>query len=139
MDFVNNVISDFKEYYGFSFDHDPDATESMMKSDMMISDKSGVRFDYAFIYEKPVLSLDFSTDFIDAYEAILLGRLWGDTESELIGIRLQPENRNMIMESVKKTLQYSGKEIKNFREKVLCNYGCSSEHIVDWIKNEIQP
>lgn len=139
MDFVNNVISDFKEYKGFSFDHDPDATESMMKSDMMISDKSGVRFDYAFIYEKPVLSLDFSTDFIDDYEAILLGRLWGDTESELIGIRLQPENRNMIMESVKKTLQYSGKEIKNFREKVLCNYGCSSEHIVDWIKNEIQP
>lgn len=138
IDFVNKVISDFKDYQGFSFDNNPNATDSMMKSDMMISDKSGVRFDYAFIYEKPVLSLDFSTDLIDDYEAILLGRLWGDKESELIGLRLQPEDKNRIMESIEKTIQFSGNEIKNFRNEVLSNYGNSSRHIVEWIKKEIQ-
>lgn len=138
MDFVNKVLSDFKGYHGFSFDNNPNATDSMMKSDMMISDKSGVRFDYAFIYEKPVLTLDFSTDLIDDYEAILLGRLWGDTESELIGIRLQPEDNNKILESIEKTIHFSEKEIRNFREQVLSNYGNSSKHIVEWIKKEIQ-
>lgn len=137
-DFVNKLISDFKDYQGFSFDNNPNATSSMMKSDMMISDKSGVRFDYAFIYEKPVLSLDFSTDLIDDYEAILLGRLWGDKESELIGIRLQPEDKNKIMEAIEKTLKFTGSEIKIFREQVLSNYGNSAQHIVKWIKKEIQ-
>lgn len=138
MDFVNKVISDFKDYQEFCFDNNPNATASMMKSDMMISDKSGVRFDYAFIYEKPVLSLDFSTDLIDDYEAILLGRLWGDKESELIGIRLQPEDKNKILESIEMTLQFSGNEIRNLREQVLSNYGNSSQHIVEWLKKEIQ-
>ena len=137
-DFVSKIISDFKDYPGFSFDNNPNATASMMKSDMMISDKSGVRFDFAFIYEKPVLSLDFSTDLLEDYEAILLGGLWGDKESELIGIRLQPKNKNRILDSIEKTLEFSGSEIRNLREHVLSNYGNSAKHIVDWVKKEIQ-
>lgn len=135
-DFVQNVCAQFKSYKNFSFDSNPDGTESMMKSDMMISDKSGVRFDYAFLYEKPVLTLDFSSDLLDEYEAILLGRVWGEQESELIGVRLQPKEKDKIMDSIIQTLKFKGSEIKKLRESVLKNYGSSAEHIVYWIKSE---
>jgi len=135
-DFVQNVFSQFKSYKNFSFDNNPDGTESMMKSDMMISDKSGVRFDYAFLYEKPVLTLDFPSDLLEEYEAILLGRVWGEQESELIGVRLQPTAKEKIMDSIKQTLNFKGSEIKKLRESLLKNYGSSAEHIVHWIKSE---
>ncbi|MBE5918160.1 MAG: hypothetical protein E7273_15140 [Pseudobutyrivibrio ruminis] len=136
-DFVKNVCTQFKSFKNFSFDSNPDATESMMKSDMMISDKSGVRFDYAFLYEKPVLTLDFSTDLLDEYEAVLLGRVWGEAESALIGIHLQPNDKEKIMDSIKQTLEFKGNEIINLREKVLNNYGKSASSVVSWFKKEM--
>ena len=136
-DFVKNVCTQFKSFKNFSFDSNPDATESMMKSDMMISDKSGVRFDYAFLYEKPVLTLDFPTDLLDEYEAVLLGRVWGESESSLIGIRLQPDDKEKIMDSIKHTLEFKGSEIRNLRENVLSNYGNSASNIVSWFQKEI--
>ena len=109
----------------------------MMKSDMMISDKSGVRFDYAFLYEKPVLTLDFPSALLDEYEAVLLGRVWGEQESDLIGVRLQPSDKPKIMESIKQTLEFKGSDIKNLRENVLKNYGSSAVHIVQWMNAEL--
>lgn len=136
-DFVQNVCTQFKSYRNFSFDSNPDATISMMKSDMMISDKSGVRFDYAFLYEKPVLTLDFPSALLDEYEAVLLGRVWGEQESDLIGVRLQPSDKPKIMESIKQTLEFKGSDIKNLRENVLKNYGSSAVHIVQWMNAEL--
>ena len=109
----------------------------MLKSDMMISDKSGVRFDYALIYEKPVLTLDVPVAALDEYEAILLGRLWGEDEAKLIGLKLQPNQKDQIIEAINKTLQFTATDIKKLRDDVLVNYGTSADSIVGWITSQI--
>lgn len=136
--FVQSVCAQFNLYKNFCFDDNLDATESMMKSDLMISDKSGIRFDYAFIYEKPVVSLDVPSELLDEYEGVLLGRLWGDNEAELIGKRLQPDDKEHIMSAVKDSLLFSSLDISKIREQILSNYGSSAKCIVEWIKLEIQ-
>lgn len=135
-DFVKKVCSQFKLYKNFSFDCNSDPSDSMIKSDMMISDKSGVRFDYAFIYEKPVLTLDLPFDVMDEYEAIFLGKVWGEQEAELIGKRLQLSEKDRIIDSIKETMEFKATDIKGIRNKILCNYGSSAVQIVNWIKSE---
>lgn len=137
-EFLKNLQNEFKFTSQVEFDFDPDATDSMLKSDMMISDKSGVRFDYALIYEKPVLTLDVPSTSLDEYEAILLGRLWGEDEAKLIGLKLQPNQKDQILESINKTLLFEASDIKKLRESVLVNYGYSADRIVEWIESEIR-
>ena len=136
-EFLKKLQNEFKYTSQVKFDFNPDATDSMMKSDMMISDKSGVRFDYALIYEKPVLTLDVPATSLDEYEAILLGRLWGEDEAKFIGTKLQPNQKEQIMDSVEKTLQFKSEDIKMLRDNVLVNYGSSADKIVEWVKSEI--
>ena len=125
-EFLNKIQNEFRA-----------ATDSMLKSDMMISDKSGVRFDYALIYEKPVLTLDVPVAALDEYEAILLGRLWGEDEAKLIGLKLQPNQKDQIIEAINKTLQFTATDIKKLRDDVLVNYGTSADSIVGWITSQI--
>lgn len=136
-DFLKKLQNEFKFSSQVEFDFNPDATDSMLKSDMMISDKSGVRFDYSLIYEKPVLTLDVPSTSLDEYEAILLGRLWGEDEAKLIGLKLQPNQKDQVLESIEKTLLFKSSAIKQLRDKVLVNYGYSANKIVEWIKSEI--
>ena len=136
-EFLKKLQNEFKYTSSLEFDFNPDATDSMMKSDLMISDKSGVRFDYALIYEKPVLTLDVPATSLDEYEAILLGRLWGEDEAKLIGVKLQPNQKDQIMDAIEKTLMFKPENIKKLRESVLVNYGTSADRIVDWISYEI--
>lgn len=136
-EFLKKLQNEFKYTSSLEFDFNPDATDSMMKSDLMISDKSGVRFDYALIYEKPVLTLDVPATSLDEYEAILLGRLWGEDEAKLIGVKLQPNQKDQIMDAIEKTLMFKPDDIKKLRESVLVNYGTSADRIVDWISYEI--
>jgi len=136
-EFLKKLQNEFKDTSYLKFDFNPDATDSMMKSDMMISDKSGVRFDYAFIYEKPVLTLDVPATSLDEYEAILLGRLWGEDEAKLIGLKLLPHQKSQIMDAIEKTLRFKAEDIKMLRENVIVNYGSSADKIVEWVRSEI--
>ena len=46
------------------WDNSPDNFDSLLNSDILISDLSGIVFDYAFIFEKPVITVAFEYDFI---------------------------------------------------------------------------
>ena len=55
---LDTIHEMLRDYPNVSFDTEMDATASMSRADVMISDKSCVRFDFAFLYEKPVITLD---------------------------------------------------------------------------------
>ena len=52
---LDTIHEMLRDYPNVSFDTEMDATASMSRADVMISDKSCVRFDFAFLYEKPVI------------------------------------------------------------------------------------
>ncbi|MBN2716710.1 MAG: CDP-glycerol glycerophosphotransferase family protein [Deltaproteobacteria bacterium] len=55
-DVMEKLTALFPDSETLRWDNAPDGLNSMRQSDMMISDFSGVLFDYIFLFEKPVLS-----------------------------------------------------------------------------------
>jgi CDP-glycerol glycerophosphotransferase (TagB/SpsB family) len=57
----------------------------MNRAALMISDTSSVRFDFAFIYEKPVLSLEIPVEEMPGFERDDLEEIWSDHAALEIG------------------------------------------------------
>ena len=54
-DLTEGIISKFESNPNFKLDREKSGENSMQNSDLMISDLSGIVWDYIFIYEKPVI------------------------------------------------------------------------------------
>jgi hypothetical protein len=52
--------------------------EAMSRAVLMISDTSSVRFDFAFIYERPVLSLEIPVENMPGFERDDLNEIWSE-------------------------------------------------------------
>lgn len=55
---VNNIISRYKNYPNFIYQPSTDNNQTLFESDVLISDWSGVAFEFAFALKKPVLFVD---------------------------------------------------------------------------------
>ncbi len=55
---IQDLVSSFQQNPDFSFESDVTSFQSLVTSHMLITDWSGVAFDYAFGLEKPVIFLD---------------------------------------------------------------------------------
>lgn len=56
---IEKLIRHLRGISGVEWDMASSGHKSMIAADIMVSDFSGVIFDFAFIYEKPVVSIDF--------------------------------------------------------------------------------
>ncbi len=59
---LDALIAEFSAYPHVSWDRDASPLEAMRSSDVLLSDLSGIVFDYAFILKKPVVTLAFTPD-----------------------------------------------------------------------------
>ena len=84
---------------------DNDNFDVLNRSDILISDFSGVIFDFSFIFDKPVICAD--TEFDDSpYDAWWLKRLpWGLSVIPRLGAKLTPENRNDLKDLIDSCLE----------------------------------
>jgi hypothetical protein len=62
VDMIDSLKKALQKYNNVAWDESPWAFETLAKSDMMISDISGIIFDYAFTFEKPVITMKFEVD-----------------------------------------------------------------------------
>lgn len=137
-EFIQTIQSELKDFDNILFDFDIDGSESMRQADLLISDKSSIRFDFAFLYEKPVLTLDIPLKDLSVYEASIVGQLWEESHSEQLGIRLTPDQKSEIVIAVKKALDITPQDIRSFRESTIQNWGHSAEAIADWTLNKVK-
>ena len=87
------------------WDYESDNIYSLSKADIMISDFSGIVFDYTFLMDKPLIYIKQGMD-IRAYDADDLGdnavdRLWLFRTLAVIGIELREEHFDAIGEVIK--------------------------------------
>ena len=57
-DIINKIISRYEDYPNFTYQPSTDSNETLFKSDVLVSDWSGVAFEFAFGLKKPVLFVD---------------------------------------------------------------------------------
>ena len=128
---LDTIHEMLRDYPNVSFDTEMDATASMSRADVMISDKSCVRFDFAFLYEKPVITLDIPVRNPELYEVADLGVIWEDTVAARLG-EVSPEDFNNIVPVVERALKTPSSAIAAFREETVACWGRSGEAIAQW-------
>lgn len=57
---LDNLMDMYKDNTQVKWDFDKDNIYSLHKSDILVSDFSGIMFDYAFLFEKPILIPEFN-------------------------------------------------------------------------------
>ena len=129
---LDTIHEMLRDYPNVSFDTEMDATASMSRADVMISDKSCVRFDFAFLYEKPVITLDIPVRNPELYEVADLGVIWEDTVAARLGEVVSPEDFNNIVPVVERALKTPSSAIAAFREETVACWGRSGEAIAQW-------
>jgi hypothetical protein len=121
---LSNVIWD-SETFG---------TKAMSQADILVSDTSSVRFDFAFLYNKPVVTLNIPRESRDEFEGTYLDEIWTETVSHQIGTVIDNKSLDDIAEIVKRTLHdFSRHELLKLREKSIADFGNSASKIVSYL------
>jgi len=91
---MDKLMAEFPESSQLEWNRDTDNFDALNRADILISDFSGVIFDFSFIFDKPVICAD--TEFDDSpYDAWWLKRLpWGLSVIPKLGAKLTQDNRN---------------------------------------------
>lgn len=129
------IEKDFKDEKRIVIDRAPSGIESMMRADVMISDFSGIIWDFAFLFSKPVLILDVPLT-LDGFEATELDRnkFWDVNERESIGEIFSEKDIEHISKKVKNLIDNPSKNtIKELRNKSVYNWNYAGEEAANQI------
>lgn len=133
-DRVKEWRSDLHNITNISWDQQRSGKESMEAAEILISDTSSVRFDFAFIFMKPVITLEIPKDKINDFEGIYLNDNFTDQISGEIGITLNHRSINSIVDSIDAVLgSFSAERLENLRADVLPLFGNSAQAISDYL------
>ena len=99
-DMLDRLEKRYKDSKNVEWDYDRDNIYAMKKADIMISDFSGIIFDYAFLCDKPVMYVNADMDLrpYDAYD--LQKELWQFAMLKKIGIKLDEADFSSIKDVI---------------------------------------
>lgn len=142
-DLIEEVRNQLVSYGNLQWDRDSDPMHSMARSTIMLSDISGIIFDYAFLFEKPVLSVEFQPEKRGTEANDIPYDPWELTVLNIIGKQLKENEFDALPKIV---ASFCGNEeqkqaIRQLRQQSVVHFGDSASFVVDnleQILNEIQ-
>ena len=136
-DLIHNYKQQLKNYVNVVWDEMISPSNAMNSADILISDTSSIRFDFAFIYKKPVITLAISTKEMPGYERDYLDRTWSDETETKIGFVIEKESINQLNKYIEMAFEeYDSSKIDSFRDQTICNFGCSGDEIANYLFNK---
>lgn len=137
---IAEIEDAYKDYPRLSIDRAPLGTESMLKADLMISDLSGVFWDFMFLYSKPVMLLKTDFESIEGFEGSELDyEMWEMRERKNAGRIFDEEDLPNIDKIVRGLLDEPPLlQIEQLRDSSVFNLGKAGEvaanQILDVVK-----
>ncbi|MDR2601452.1 MAG: CDP-glycerol glycerophosphotransferase family protein [Spirochaetaceae bacterium] len=109
---LESLAKKYKDFSNIEWDYEQENIYSLSKSDVMISDFSGVIFDYIFLFNKPVLYVKQNIDLRpydadDLYQEEAGGpleNLWQFKTVREIGVELKEESFEQIEDVIKASI-----------------------------------
>ena len=132
---LDKLMKEYPESEQLEWNRDTDNFEVLRRSDILISDFSGVVFDFSLIYDKPVIYTDPKFD-LAPYDAWFLNRpLWTLSALPRIGCELSIDNMENIKELIDSCLEderyaEGRKEVKN---ETWVHAGKGAENVADYL------
>ncbi|MBP1631609.1 MAG: putative bifunctional polymerase, partial [Bacteroidetes bacterium] len=103
---------------------------SMGRADLLISDTSSVRFDFAFLYEKPVITLAIDAGEMPGYERDYLSTIWTDKSSREIGFVVERASIGQLSKYIEKAfIEFDPSKICQIRNQTIHHFGDSGTFI----------
>lgn len=138
-EFIAKCQAETAAYANVVWDTETVGSIAMEKSDILISDTSSIRFDYAFLYGEPVITLDIPKTSQQEYDGVYQKTQWVDVAAPKLGRVLNHESIASIVPIVKEVLA-SGRasDVLAFRSETITNLGSSAQAIVDVLVKEAE-
>ena len=120
---LEDIRKTFEGRAHFTLDTSPNGAVSMDRADMMISELSGIVFDYAFTQGKPTLIFNGSPD-LRGFEAEDFDcEMWEVKVRGQVGVEFGEEDIPDICGLVEKALQRTADDLVAFRDANIFNFG----------------
>ncbi len=140
---LERLTEKYKDEENVEWDYSSENIYSMKKSDIMISDFSGIIYDYTFLCDKPIMYVNAELDLMpyDAYDLPDNGKnIWQFEVLKKIGIELKEEQFEGIKEIIQKASD--SKELASARnrakDEAWMNRGQSAKLTVDFMVEKHQ-
>lgn len=132
---LNSLMERFPESEKFNWNFDNDNFEVLNKADILITDFSGIIFDYSLVFDKPLIYADTQFD-SGVYDAAWLDEpMWSFRVLPKVGIQLKKEDFSRIGEIITKA--FESEKLKQGRESVRSecwqHRGESARRIADYL------
>jgi len=138
-DYIMQCEQALMNYSSVTWDRDVSPYKAMCDAVILISDTSAIRFDYAFLFNKPVITLDIPRQNLTDFEADDLAEDWADQACKEIGVVVDQETINDLEPMICRLLKnYDNRGNKAMRDSVIANWSHSSEKIVDYLLQQHQ-
>jgi CDP-glycerol glycerophosphotransferase (TagB/SpsB family) len=135
---IDRLMARFPESDKLKWNRDPDNFNVLNEADILISDFSGVLFDFSLVFNKPVIYTEPSNDWSQYDCAWDTEELWTYQILPKIGRKLTQENFGNIGSLIEDCISGSdaselakGRDLA--REQTWCNMGHGAEKVVDYL------
>lgn len=135
---IDKLMNAYPDSEQLEWNRDNDNFDVLSRSDILISDFSGVIFDYALVFDNPIIYADVSFD-DSVYDAWWLDKeMWTFSALPRLGKQLKDEDIDHIKELIDGCID--SEELKISRDEVKrecwANPGRSAELIADYLINK---
>ena len=134
---INSIKEKFGKNKNFIFEESVIPSESFHNSKCLISDWSGISFEYAFVFEKPIIFIDVPKKILNTEFNRISSEPIEIAIREKIGKIVSPDNLSEIPDLIKKIdidSNLINDEIKEIRSKTVFNINKSASVGAEYIK-----
>ncbi len=136
---IDRLMEKYPETSRLHWNRDNNNFDVLARSDIMITDYSGIMYDFTLIFNKPVIYTEagFKKDPYDCW--CIEGETWMLGTIKKIGKELNSENIGQIKELIDSSIKMSKETtlIEEARNETWCNIGKSSELIADYLVDKL--
>ena len=137
-DIMAKIMKEYPVSEQLEWNRDADNYDVLKRSDILISDFSGVTFDFALVYDKPIIYADTKFDKAP-YDAWWLEEdIWTNTALPRIGMELTEEKMDSLKEMIDTCLENPkyAKGREEVRNETWEYFGEGTKRTVDWLLNK---
>lgn len=123
---MEKLAQELAPFDNVQWDRHPDGFASLSRAQLMVSDISGVIFDFAFVFLRPVVSVGAGPlkDGFEAWE--IPHEAWEMSALDMLGKRILPGEENSVVDAVRSLLASEDRareKILSLREQNVVNFG----------------
>ena len=122
-------------FQSIKWDFSNDPSLSMSNADLLISDTSAIRFDFAFIYDKPVITLLIPELSLNSFEVYSLEENWSEKIAKQIGTIIKYNDTSEIIQNVSNLIAKKNRNsFLQLRNKFIANINMSADKIISYLR-----